>query len=208
MPAFRLLNSTAPKPSFQGVVPLSLDVHSVEIQENTPAFMRLNAYDSHHHLGCTMELALANTPNFLHKHIEAPLDHVLLCSNLTLHKPSSPLFADEILSLVLSLKILIQCLEELYTYSAKKAASGLLFVITEDQISLMSPFEDLVSYAESYPTEDTEKTLFFIPTDLASYDLFIEFKEEMLKHLDQLLWSQQRTSPLIRHYLKTTTLRA
>jgi hypothetical protein len=206
MPAFQLVNSATEQLSYQGVLTESIGTNPVEIMESTPAFMRLTGADSRHHLKCTMELALANTPNFLHKHVEGPLEHVLLCTNVMLHKPTTSYFYDEVLDQVLSIKILMQCLEELYLYSAKKLTSGLLFVINEDQISLISAFEELISYAETYKNNNNEKTIFFIPTDLASYDFFLELKEEIHMELHQLLWSNQRSSALVRQYLKTTSL--
>ncbi len=205
MSAFRLVNSTVSNSSYHEEITEPIG-KAVEIVENTSAFMRLKGYNTQTRLACSMELALANTPNFLHKQVEISLDHILVISNTSFRSPSSYLFDDEILNMVLSLKLLLQCLEELYVYSASKLSAGLLLVLNEGQENLMSAFEEIISYAETYSHNREEKTLIFIPTDVASYDFFLELKEEMEKELDQLLWSNQRFSPLIRHYLKTTAI--
>ncbi|HXF90984.1 MAG TPA: hypothetical protein VNJ29_03540 [Candidatus Nitrosotenuis sp.] len=206
MPPIRLLTSTIPKANYREVVQEPKRKCSIEIQENTPASMRLVAYDSQHHLNTTLELNMANMPNFLTKHVETSLEHILLCSQLNVSTPSAPYDQDKTLTLVISLKNFLLCLEELYVYSAKKLTAGLLFVIGSDHLPLLTPLEELISFAETFISNNEEKTMVFIPTDLASYDAFIDFKVDLLKHLDLLLWSQQRTNSLIRHYLKITTL--
>lgn len=118
------------------------------------------------------EFKLIKPPFFLRKYLRNE-EHIFICQMVKLEDYQLKT-NDQVLQEMLTLKAWINQFEALYLYSAEKCVKGVLFKLPDQQFELFTPFEELFSYIAPHIDMNGEVSCWYLPTDQANYDYFVE----------------------------------
>jgi hypothetical protein len=113
---------------------------------------------------------------------------------------------NEYLQGMILIKFQLKILEELLLFAKNKDAGYLFLNFNEANYDYVEIYQRFIVSQESNLSASGEQIELVMPTDVGTYDELIEFMDELEQDFQQSLWSDQKSDPIIRQYLKSKAL--
>ena len=157
----------------------------------------MNIRDPFHDLGCDLILEIEKREG----------ETVAVCHfPVILNESNRFLDEDENLYGAIMLRFQMKVLEQLFIFCVSHNASQLTIYMDDAQAEGFGIYDDFLSHYDETLTENGEKTEMVISTNQETFDKWLGFMAEMSLKVEQNLWREQRTNPVVRHYLKSRPL--
>jgi hypothetical protein len=167
---------------------------TVKAHKRGSRLYEMTIQDPFHDLAC--ELFLEIEKNEGEKAVVCHFPNILDESNRFLDE-------DETLYGTIMIHFQMKVLEQLFLFSVDNNASQLSIYMDDDQAEGFGILQDFLTYCDETITECGEKTEMVISTDQNMLGEWCTFMEKTNLGLEQGLWRQQRSNPVIRSYLQS-----
>ena len=173
----------------------------VDIQHHTAGQYIMKAHDASNSIDCEIILKVKEAK-------EESESSTVICHFPKLNFQGLSNFCDEDETLfgILAVRFQMKVLEQLMLFCAEKLADTLVLIMDYDQAEVLEIYGHCKMVQKKISTPQGKKIQMIIDTRIDQYDAWVELMEETKLKFSQNLWSEQRSSPVIKNYLKTYDL--
>jgi hypothetical protein len=171
---------------------------TVNIKKRGLDFYEMTIQDPSHDLECDLTLEIEGD-------LARPASRSVICHfpAILLQEGNQLMGADELLYGLVMVQFQMTILEHLLLFCAKHDASHLVIYMDDDQVEGFEIYEDFLIHQDPTWTKNGEQTEMVIPTNRETINEWMVFMAATTLGFEQELWREQRSNPVIRHYLKS-----
>ena len=156
----------------------------------------MEARDTSHYLTCDLTLEIEDG-----QHTMEPGRVVCHVPQISDELLNTYIWEDETLYAIILIQFQMKIMKELFIFCQNHYVSKLILYPDDTDSDDFGILQDFLILEEQIHNEDDGKTKMVIPTNLETYETWIEFMNEANIRFQQTLWRNQRKNSAIRHYL-------
>ncbi|MDF3033835.1 MAG: hypothetical protein K0R76_789 [Alphaproteobacteria bacterium] len=200
-PKLKLVVSNPPPaqesvPPFQPTV-LKREI-TVDIKKRSFDLYEMTIQDPFHDLECDLTVEIEGD-------LEQPASRSVICHfpAILLQEGNKLMGQDELLYGLVMVQFQMKILEQLLLFCSQHKASHLVIYMDDDQVEGFGVYQDFLIHQDPTLTKNGEQTEMVISANKETIDEWMVFMAATTLNFEQELWREQRSNPVIRHYLKS-----